>query len=161
MRAIVTLTLFSIVFICLFSCNTPDIKKNLRVGNAERILGGDSAKVWLRSARFEDGNRIVFNDCQDEERIVFVVDGGSNLIYRLGEQVDCTSSISVTDTTINGSFTVLGDIDDIITDTIIVTDPQTIINPWVVRGMTSRFLEFLYIENIEGSDREVVEQFIF
>lgn len=147
--------------VALFACNTSDVSRSFRVSQAERVLSGGSSKSWLRVARFENGNSVELGSCQDEQKLIFDTSTTTKVVYKIGEKSNCTATVTEPDTLINGTWELPGNVDNIITDTLLMSDPNLSLNPRVIRSLTSKFLELSYTENNGTIDVEVVEHYTF
>lgn len=81
--------------LALFSCGEKvDEFSGFTKSETEFLLAGDSAKVWERVKRWEDGEEVDFSDCQQENRMIFMAgstDASKRLLYAYNTEV-CDSS---------------------------------------------------------------------
>lgn len=145
--------------ILMSGCSESDVSKTFNISQVERLLAGDTFKSWERTTRIENGINVDFGACEDGNVLIFDQASSTNILYRIEEGANCSSQLSTADTTINGSWEVQGNIDDIFTDTLIFTNSQRTLNPRVLRGLTSKSLDLFFIDDASGN--EVVERYSF
>ncbi len=79
----------------LYSCEeTVDEFSGFQKQEMEFLLAGDSAKVWERVSRWEDGKEIEFSDCEKQNRMIFLAgnsDESKRLLYTFDTAV-CDSA---------------------------------------------------------------------
>jgi len=85
--------LFALIFFAflLYACEeTIDEFSGFQKQEMEFLLAGDSAKVWERVSRWEDGVEVEFSDCEKQNRMLFIAgnnDESKRLLYTFDTEV--------------------------------------------------------------------------
>lgn len=92
-KVFIYLSVFSVI--SLLACEKPVREFNgFTKAELEFLLAGDSAHVWQRVSRSEDGEEIDFSDCRKNNRMIFHaadLDGVQKLLYAYDTNV-CDSA---------------------------------------------------------------------
>ena len=58
-------------FLVVFACSNDNTPANFETEELQRLLASDSAKVWQRLSRKEDGTNKTLADCETDNRLIF------------------------------------------------------------------------------------------
>jgi len=129
----------------LGSCISKDGPDSLSADRVKRLLSLDTGKVWITKRVRVDGDEVPLSDCKFQNYFSFSSTLTADTLFYIGSDTICSTLLQ--DTLSNYHWSVVGDVKDIFSDSIVFTDVSGNKNFRTVKSITSNTIEWEYVLN--------------
>lgn len=149
------------ILLSVFACASDDAPANLEDEELQRLLAADSAKVWQRMTRKENGTNTMFSDCDTDNLLIFsLAESAEDTItinYETGPMLCPSESDSLI---FQGAWDIFSSEIPVIYDSLrLIIDGDTSLRN--IDFITSQMLMLSYEQDASGQVIQVVESYQF